>query len=86
MIGSLGIGRLGHWLQRRKAAEDEAPLPDIPAGPGPLLLVRVAPDGTRQLDRWDLGMRVRDVAVDGAGHVWIISDAEEGALYRLVPN
>ncbi|RLL65113.1 PQQ-dependent sugar dehydrogenase [Paenirhodobacter hankyongi] len=48
-------------------------------------LVRVAPDGTSQLDRWDLGMRVRDVAVDGAGHVWIISDAEEGALYRLVP-
>lgn len=44
MIGSWGIGRLGHWLQRRKAAEDEPPLPDIPAGPGPLLLVRVAPD------------------------------------------
>jgi len=32
-----------------------------------------------------VGRRVRDVAVDGAGHVWIISDAEEGALYRLVP-
>ena len=49
-------------------------------------LVRVSPDGTQQLDRWDLGMRVRDVAEDEAGALWIIEDSEEGGLYRLMPK
>lgn len=46
----------------------------------------IAGDGSDQLARWDLEMRVRDVAVGPQGQVWIIEDADDGALYRLVPN
>ncbi|OCX67237.1 hypothetical protein BFP70_03260 [Thioclava sp. SK-1] len=49
-------------------------------------LVQVAGDGSRQIARWDLDMRVRDVAQDSNGALWIIEDAEDGGLYKLVPN
>ena len=49
-------------------------------------LVLVAGTGSDQLARWDLRMRVRDVAVDPAGHVWIIEDSGSGGLYRLLPK
>ena len=49
-------------------------------------LVLVAGDGSDQLARWDLRMRVRDVAVARAGHVWLIEDSGSGGLYRLVPR
>jgi glucose/arabinose dehydrogenase len=49
-------------------------------------LVRVAPDDSDQLSRWDLGMRVRDVAVGPQGQLWVIEDADEAVLYRLVPK
>ncbi|MTD99868.1 3-deoxy-D-manno-octulosonic acid transferase [Paracoccus sp. YIM 132242] len=43
--GGFGIGRLGLWWQLRQAAgQDGAPVPDIPQGAGPLLLVHVSPD------------------------------------------
>ncbi|KEP70674.1 dehydrogenase [Thioclava dalianensis] len=48
-------------------------------------LVLVAGDGSDQLARWDLGMRVRDVAVGPQGAVWIIEDSDEAKLYRLDP-
>lgn len=47
-------------------------------------LALIAGDGSDQLARWDLQMRVRDVAVGPQGQVWIIEDAGDGALYRLV--
>jgi glucose/arabinose dehydrogenase len=49
-------------------------------------LALVAGDGSDQLARWDLGMRVRDVAVGAQGQVWIIEDSDDGQLYRLVPK
>lgn len=49
-------------------------------------LVRVAGDGSDQIERWDLEMRVRDVAIDGAGAIWIVEDSDAGGLYRLVPR
>ncbi|WP_323018196.1 PQQ-dependent sugar dehydrogenase [Castellaniella sp.] len=51
-------------------------------------LVRIAweSDGTaRQLDRWSLGARIRDVAVAPDGAVWLIQDGANAALLRLSP-
>lgn len=49
-------------------------------------LALIAGDGSDQIARWDLQMRVRDVAVGPKGEVWIIEDAGEGALYQLLPK
>ncbi len=51
-------------------------------------LVRVAFDADGKPDeaeRWDMGARVRDVAVAPDGAVWIIEDADPGHLRRLTP-
>ncbi len=51
-------------------------------------LVRVSfgangqPDET---DRWDMGARIRDVAVAPDGAVWVIEDSNPGRLLRLTP-
>jgi glucose/arabinose dehydrogenase len=39
--------------------------------------------GATQTDRWNVGFRVRDVAVGPDGSVWIIEDTNTGGLYRL---
>lgn len=52
-------------------------------------LVRVAfrPDGQPyEADRFDLGHRIRDVAVAADGAIWIIEDEEDGRLLRLTPK
>jgi glucose/arabinose dehydrogenase len=37
-------------------------------------------------ERWDVGHRIRDVAVAPDGAVWMIEDANPGALFRVVPK
>lgn len=52
-------------------------------------LVRVAFDAgghPDEADRWDMGARIRDVAVAPDGAVWIIEDADPGRLLRLTPD
>lgn len=52
-------------------------------------LVRIAFDGkngARQADRWDMGARIRDVAVDRDGALWLIEDDSDGRLLRLTPT
>jgi glucose/arabinose dehydrogenase len=51
-------------------------------------LVRVAFDADGNPDeaeRWNMGARIRDVAVAPDGAVWIIEDANPGHLRRLTP-
>ncbi|MEW9307784.1 PQQ-dependent sugar dehydrogenase [Labrys neptuniae] len=51
-------------------------------------LMRIAfdsKDGARQADRWEMGARIRDVAVDRDGAIWLIEDASDGHLLRLTP-
>lgn len=50
-------------------------------------LVRVGFDGSAadEVDRWDMGARIRDVAVAPDGAVWIIEDSGQGHLSRLTP-
>lgn len=52
-----------------------------------LVRVEVEPDGSgREVNRWDLGNRIRDVAVTPDGAVWLIEDSEEGRLLRMTPG
>ncbi|NIJ65481.1 glucose/arabinose dehydrogenase [Sphingomonas leidyi] len=53
-------------------------------------LIRVALDGDKasKADRWDLDMRIRDVAQGPDGAVWLLEDAGKanGRLFRLTPK
>ncbi|MBZ9938926.1 PQQ-dependent sugar dehydrogenase [Mesorhizobium sp. BR1-1-16] len=51
-------------------------------------LVRVSFDGNGNADeaeRWDMGARIRDIAVAPDGALWLIEDDSPGRLLRLVP-
>jgi len=39
-----------------------------------------------EVDRWDMGARIRDVAVAPDGAVWLIEDGSSGDLLRLTPR
>ncbi len=52
-------------------------------------LIRVAFDGrngAREAERWDMGHRIRDVAVGPDGALWLIEDEEGGRLLKLTPK
>jgi glucose/arabinose dehydrogenase len=51
-------------------------------------LVRITFDkngGAQEAERWQLGHRIRDVAVAKDGAVWLIEDESDGRLLRLTP-
>ncbi len=51
-------------------------------------LVRITFDGhggAKAVDRWEVGHRIRDVEVAPDGALWMIEDANPGALFRLTP-
>lgn len=50
-------------------------------------LVRVALDGpkAREIQRIDLGTRVREVVERGDGTVWVLTDGHDGRLLKLAP-
>ncbi len=52
-------------------------------------LIRLTFDGkggAAQAERWNLGFRIRDVAVAPDGAVWLLQDANPGGLFRLTPK
>ncbi|GAA4332157.1 PQQ-dependent sugar dehydrogenase [Pigmentiphaga soli] len=52
-------------------------------------LVRIAFDGkggADQAQRWDMGHRIRDVAVAADGALWVLEDGNDGRLLRLTPG
>jgi glucose/arabinose dehydrogenase len=51
-------------------------------------LVRVAIDGTeaREVDRIDLGKRIREIEQGPDGAIWILEDKEGGRLRKIVPK
>jgi glucose/arabinose dehydrogenase len=42
--------------------------------------------GAREVDRWDMGQRIRDVAVAPDGALWLLEDGSGGRLLRLTPR
>ena len=52
-------------------------------------LTRVTFDGkggATPVERWDMGHRIRDVAVGPDGAIWMLEDANRGALFRATPK
>src|ERR1035437_3823268 len=52
-------------------------------------LIRITFDGkggAAPAERWNVGHRIRDVAVAPDGAVWMIEDANPGALFRITPK
>ena len=42
--------------------------------------------GATPAERWDVDHRIRDVAVASDGAVWMLEDANPGALFRVTPK
>jgi glucose/arabinose dehydrogenase len=42
--------------------------------------------GAKAAERWDVEHRIRDVAVAPDGKVWLLEDANPGALFRVTPK
>jgi aldose sugar dehydrogenase len=42
--------------------------------------------GATPAERWDVGHRIRDVAVASDGTVWMLEDANPGALFHVTPK
>jgi glucose/arabinose dehydrogenase len=57
-------------------------------GMGTKTLNRITVDGkggATPAERWDVGHRIRDVAVAPDGAIWVIEDANPGGVFRLTP-
>lgn len=50
-----------------------------------LIRVELGPDTPREVDRWEIGTRIRDVATDADGHIYLLEDGDEARLLRLIP-
>lgn len=48
-----------------------------------LIRVEISNDTAREVDRWDIGNRIRDVAADADGQVYLLEDGDEARLLRL---
>jgi glucose/arabinose dehydrogenase len=48
-----------------------------------LIRVEIGNDTAREVDRWDIGNRIRDVAADSDGQVYVLEDGGEARLLRL---
>jgi len=52
-------------------------------------LNRITFDGqgcAKPAERWDVGHRIRDVAVDPDGSLWMIEDSKTGGLFHVTPK
>lgn len=55
-------------------------------GAGVLLRIGFNAGQPDEADRWEMGARIRDVAIGPDGAVWIIEDDDPGRLLRLAPK
>ena len=51
-----------------------------------LIRVEVGRATAQEVDRWDMGNRIRDVAADADGQVYVLEDGNEARLLRLTPS
>ena len=48
-----------------------------------LIRVEIGTGTAREVERWDIGNRIRDVAADADGHVYLLEDGDKASLLRL---
>lgn len=51
-----------------------------------LVRMQINGDQLQKTDRWNFGMRVREVETRADGSIWILSDGKDGKLFRLKPK
>ena len=51
-----------------------------------MIRVEVGRATAQEVDRWDMGNRIRDVAADADGQVYVLEDGNEARLLRLTPS
>ena len=53
-----------------------------------MTLNRIAVTGTtaKPAERWNVGHRIRDVAVAPDGTVWLLEDSATGGLWKVTPK
>jgi glucose/arabinose dehydrogenase len=51
-----------------------------------LIRVEIGKDTAREVDRWDISNRIRDVATDADGQVYLLEDGDDARLLRLTPG
>ncbi|MEZ5402733.1 MAG: PQQ-dependent sugar dehydrogenase [Bryobacteraceae bacterium] len=59
------------------------------SGMATMSIVRIAFDGkggAKAVDRWEVGKRIRDIAEGPDGSIWLLEDANPGALIHLTPK
>lgn len=59
------------------------------SGMASMALVRIAFDGkggAKAVERWDVGKRIRDIAEAPDGSLWLLEDANPGALIHVTPK
>ncbi|NDJ14751.1 MAG: PQQ-dependent sugar dehydrogenase, partial [Acidobacteriia bacterium] len=59
------------------------------SGMGSRSLIRVIFDGkggAKTAERWDMGKRIRDVEQGPDGSLWLLEDADPGALIHVTPK
>jgi glucose/arabinose dehydrogenase len=59
------------------------------SGLGSMSLTRITFDGqgdAKPAERWDIGHRIRDVAVGPDGALWMVEDSKTGGLFRVTPK
>lgn len=89
--GRRGLGWIGPWLRRLPLPDqDGVPAPDIPHGPGPLLLVHVSADARmafaqvqRRLMRARPDLRLLDPGLPGTSGAETLMQADPAALLLL---
>jgi glucose/arabinose dehydrogenase len=42
--------------------------------------------GATPAERWDVGHRIRDVAVAPDGAIWLLEDSTTGGMFRVTPK
>lgn len=43
-------------------------------------------ENVHKTDRWDLGLRIREVEAREDGSLWLLSDGKDGQLLKLEPK
>ncbi len=51
-----------------------------------LVRVQIGPNTAQEVARWDMGNRIRDLATDADGQVYVLEDGSDARLLRLIPR
>ncbi|MEN8873800.1 MAG: PQQ-dependent sugar dehydrogenase, partial [Pacificibacter sp.] len=48
-----------------------------------LIRVEIGETSAREIERWNMGRRIRDLATDAQGQIYVLEDGDEARLLHL---